>query len=94
MGKEFIVTVFGSSRPREGEADYEEARILGRALAAARILCLQRRLRRGDGSSVPRSEGSGGKTTGVTADFFKAAKLNPWIDVEVRMKTWEERLLS
>ena len=33
MGKEFIVTVFGSSRPREGDADYEEARILGRALA-------------------------------------------------------------
>ena len=28
-----IITVFGSSRPRAGEADYEEARLLGRALA-------------------------------------------------------------
>jgi predicted Rossmann-fold nucleotide-binding protein len=33
MEKEFVVTVFGSSRPREGDADYEEARVLGRALA-------------------------------------------------------------
>jgi len=39
MGKEFIVTVFGSSRPREGEADYEEARILGRALAQHGFFC-------------------------------------------------------
>ena len=30
-----IVTVFGSSRPREGEPDYEEAHSLGRALADA-----------------------------------------------------------
>jgi predicted Rossmann-fold nucleotide-binding protein len=31
MDSETIVTVFGSSRPREGDADYEEARVLGRA---------------------------------------------------------------
>ena len=37
---------------------------------------------------------SGGKTFGVTAEFFKAAKTNPWIDVEVRKKTWEERLFE
>ena len=30
----------------------------------------------------------------MTADFFKNAKLNPWIDLEVRMKTWEERLFE
>jgi predicted Rossmann-fold nucleotide-binding protein len=28
-----------------------------------------------------------------TADFFKA-KTNRWIDVEVRMKTWQERLFE
>ncbi len=37
---------------------------------------------------------AGGKTLGVTADFFKTAKPNPWIDEEVRMKTWEERLFE
>src|SRR5258706_9725629 len=94
MGKEFIVTVFGSSRPREGEADYEEARILGRALAQHGFsVCsggyggVMEAVSRG-------AKEAGGKTTGVTADFFKAAKLNPWIDVEVRMKTWEERLFE
>ena len=33
MPQETIVTVFGSSRPGEGSPDYEEARVLGRALA-------------------------------------------------------------
>ncbi len=37
---------------------------------------------------------AGGKTYGVTADFFKTAKLNGWIDTEVRMKTWEKRLFE
>jgi uncharacterized protein (TIGR00725 family) len=94
MGKEFIVTVFGSSRPREGDADYEEARILGRALAKHGFsVCsggyggVMEAVSRG-------AKEAGGKTTGVTADFFKSAKLNPWIDVEVRMKTWEERLFE
>jgi uncharacterized protein (TIGR00730 family) len=94
MGKEFIVTVFGSSRPREGDADYEEARILGRALAKHGFsVCsggyggVMEAVSRG-------TKEAGGKTTGVTAEFFKAAKLNSWIDVEVRMKTWEERLFE
>jgi uncharacterized protein (TIGR00725 family) len=94
MEKEFIVTVFGSSRPREGDADYEEARILGRALAKHGFsVCsggyggVMEAVSRG-------AKEAGGKTSGVTAEFFKAAKLNPWIDVEVRMKTWEERLFE
>jgi uncharacterized protein (TIGR00730 family) len=94
MEKEIIVTVFGSSRPREGDADYEEARILGRALAKHGFsVCsggyggVMEAVSRG-------AKEAGGKTVGVTADFFKAAKLNPWIDVEERMKTWEERLFE
>jgi uncharacterized protein (TIGR00730 family) len=94
MEKEIIVTVFGSSRPREGDADYEEARILGRALAKHGFsVCsggyggVMEAVSRG-------AKEAGAKTTGVTADFFKSAKLNPWIDVEVRMKTWEERLFE
>src|SRR5437762_12376673 len=94
MGKEFIVTVFGSSRPRGGDADYEEARVLGRALAKhAFSVCtggyggVMEAVSRG-------AKEAGGKTVGVTADFFKAAKLNSWIDVEVPRKTWEERLFE
>src|SRR6202521_4613682 len=94
MVKEFVVTVFGSSRPREGEADYEEARILGRALAKHGFsVCsggyggVMEAVSRG-------AKEAGGKTSGVTADFFTNAKLNSWIDLEVRMKTWEERLFE
>ena len=37
---------------------------------------------------------AGGKTYGVTADFFSKAKANQWIDVEVRVKTWQDRLFE
>jgi uncharacterized protein (TIGR00730 family) len=92
--KEFIVTVFGSSRPLEGDADYEEARILGRALAkhGFSVCCggyggVMEAVARG-------AKETGGKTVGVTADFFKTAKLNHWIDEEVRLQTWEQRLFE
>src|SRR5258708_39354629 len=94
MGKELIVTVFGSSRPHEGDADYEEARVLGRALARHGFsICsggyggVMEAVARG-------AEEAGGKTYGVTAGFFKEAKLNTWVDLAGRMKTWEERLFE
>jgi uncharacterized protein (TIGR00725 family) len=94
MGKEQIVTVFGSSQPREGDADYEEARVLGRALAKHGFAVCSGGYG-GVMAAVSRGvKESGGKTYGVTAEFFKTAKLNPWIDVEVRKNTWEERLFE
>jgi uncharacterized protein (TIGR00725 family) len=90
---EKIVTVFGSSRPASGDADYEEARALGQALA-----------RRGfavctggyGGVMEAASRGAkeaGGKTYGVTAEFFQRSA-NEYVDVEVRKKTWQERLFA
>ena len=94
MRQEKIVTVFGSSRPREGEADYEEARVLGRALAKHGFAVCSGGYG-GVMEAVSRgAKEAGGKTYGVTAEFFTAAKLNSWIDTEVRMKTWEERLFE
>jgi uncharacterized protein (TIGR00725 family) len=94
MGKELIVTVFGSSRPRESDADYEEARVLGRALAKHGFAVCSG----GYGGVMEAvshgAKEAGGKTYGVTAEFFKNAKLNSWIDVEVRKITWEERLFE
>src|SRR5260370_21632515 len=94
LGKELVVTVFGSSRQKEGEADYEEGRVLGRALARHGFtICsggyggVMEAVCRG-------AKEAGGRTYGVTAEFFKTAKLNAWIDVEVRAKTWEERLFE
>ncbi len=94
MKSELIVTVFGSSRPREGEADYEEARVLGRALAKHGFaVCSGGYGGVMEGVSRGAKE-AGGKTYGVTAEFFRDAQLNPWIDVEVRKQTWEERLFE
>jgi uncharacterized protein (TIGR00725 family) len=94
MSEELIVTVFGSSRPREGDAEYEEARVLGRALAKHGFAVCSGGYA-GVMEAVSRgAKESGGKTYGVTAEFFKTAKTNSWIDVEVRKKTWEERLFE
>jgi uncharacterized protein (TIGR00730 family) len=88
------VTVFGSSRPSEGESDYEDARSLGRALADAGFSVCSGGY---GGVMAAVSRGAkerGAQTFGVTADFFTASKANEWIDVEVRMHTWQERLFE
>jgi uncharacterized protein (TIGR00725 family) len=93
MSAEKIVTVFGSSRPKEADPDYAEARELGRALAAGGFAICSGGYGGVMEAASRGAKEAGGKTYGVTADFFKA-KTNPWIDVEVRMKTWQERLFE
>ena len=93
MTEERIITVFGSSRPREGEADYAEAFALGRGLSARGFAVCSGGYG-GVMEAVSRgAKEAGGKTYGVTADFF-AQKANPWIDVEVRKNSWQERLFE
>lgn len=90
---ERTITVFGSSRPRAGEPDYEHARTLGRALA-------ERGFRVCSGGyggvmeAVSRgAKEAGGRTLGITAEFFRAAA-NRWVDEEIRVATWQERLFE
>jgi uncharacterized protein (TIGR00725 family) len=90
---ERIITVFGSSRPREDHADYQEARLLGRALAEAGFAVCSGGYA-GVMEAVSRgAKEAGGKTYGVTAEFFKP-KANAWIDTEIRVTTWQERLFE
>jgi uncharacterized protein (TIGR00725 family) len=94
MTKQQVVTVFGSSRPRRGEKEYEEARLLGAALARMGFAVCT-----GGYGGVMEAVSCGarqaqGKTYGVTADFFKNARPNPWIDVQVRKNSWQERLFE
>ena len=92
--QEKIITVFGSSRPQEDDAGYAEARALGEYLAKAGFAVCSGAYR-GVMEAVSRgAKSAGGKTYGVTAEFFFSAKANAWIDVEVRMKTWDERLFE
>jgi uncharacterized protein (TIGR00725 family) len=90
---ERVITVFGSSRPVESDPDYAEARELGRHLAEQGFAVCS-----GGYGGVMEAVSRGakqanGKTYGVTAEFF-SCKANAFIDVEVRVKTWEERLFE
>lgn len=93
MSSERIITVFGSSRPREETPDYREALALGRELARAGFAVCSGGYG-GVMEAVSRgAKGAGGKTYGVTAEFFKP-KANAWIDSEIRLRTWQERLFE
>jgi uncharacterized protein (TIGR00725 family) len=93
MSAEKIVTVFGSSRPKAGDVEYEEARELGKLLAQRGFAVCSGGFG-GVMEGVSRgAKENGGKTYGVTAEFFKR-KANAWVDTEVRMETWDERLFE
>jgi uncharacterized protein (TIGR00730 family) len=88
-----VITVFGSSRPKEGDAQYEAARELGAKLVAAGFAVCSGGYG-GVMESVSRgAKDAGGRTLGVTAKFF-ARTANPWIDEEIRVDTWRERLFT
>ncbi len=93
MRDERIITVFGSSRPLPEETDYQEALELGRRLAAAGFAICSGGYGGVMEAASRGAKEAGGKTYGVTAEFF-SRKANEWIDVEVRKKTWEERLFE
>ncbi|MGB0035404.1 MAG: LOG family protein [Candidatus Acidiferrales bacterium] len=88
-----IVTVFGSSRPRHGDDQYAAAHALGTELAAKGfVVCsggyggVMEAVSRG-------AKEAGGRTLAVTAKFFRA-RANKWVDEEIRVKTWQERLFE
>lgn len=88
-----IITIFGSSRPADGDAEYAEAFRLGRSLASLGFAVCSGGYG-GVMEAVSRgAKEAGGKVYGVTAEFFPRMA-NAWVDVEVRMKTWDERLFE
>ena len=88
-----IITVFGSSRPREDHVDYQEAFALGGALGQAGFAVCSGGYA-GVMEAVSRgAKEAGGKTLGVTAEFFKP-RANAWIDTEIRVATWQELLFE
>jgi uncharacterized protein (TIGR00730 family) len=90
---ERVITVFGSSRPTEYHADYREARALGRVLGQAGFTVCSGGYG-GVMEAVSRgAKEAGAKTYGVTAEFF-TTRANPWIDREIRVSTWQERLFE
>src|SRR5262252_7395492 len=88
-----VITVFGSSRPKESDADYQEACRLGHALGRAGFaVCSGGYGGVMEGVSRGAKE-AGGTTIGVTAEFFPR-EANSWIDSEVRVVSWQDRLFE
>jgi uncharacterized protein (TIGR00730 family) len=87
------ITVFGSSRPEDGHAEYAEALELGRALASAGFaVCtggyggVMEAVSRG-------ARESDGRVLAVTSSFFRP-RTNRWVQEETRVATWQERLFE
>ena len=88
-----MISVFGSSRPVEGDPDYEEARALGHALAQSGFQVCSGGYG-GVMEAVSRGvKEAGGRTLGITATFFRG-RANAWVDEERAVGSWEERLFE
>ncbi|MGB6875203.1 MAG: LOG family protein [Candidatus Acidiferrales bacterium] len=87
------ITVFGSSRPREGDSHYALAQQLGAQLAARGFTVCNGGYG-GVMEAVSRgAKDAGGRTLGITAEFFNA-RANAWVDEIISVKTWQERLFA
>jgi len=86
------ITVFGSSRARPGDEDYEAASRLGRLIAEAGwLLCNGGQ----DGTmeaAAMSAKAAGGHTIGVSFSRFPAARTNQWLDQEIAAETLFARL--
>jgi len=88
-----IITVFGSSRPRPGELDYEEARSLGGELVRRGFQVCSGGYA-GVMEAVSRgAKEAGGRTIAITSTFF-GNRANSWVDEEHAANTWQERLFE
>ena len=93
IAKKKVITVFGSSRPEEGHADYAEAVELGKALAPDGFaVCTGGYGGVMEGVSRGARE-AGGRVLAVTSSFFKP-RANRWVNEEITMATWQERLFE
>jgi uncharacterized protein (TIGR00730 family) len=93
MNRENTITVFGSSRPRAGDPDYEEARLLGASLARQGFAVCSGGYG-GVMEAVSRgAKEAGGQTIAVTARVFRG-QANQWVDQHRAVDSWEERLFE
>jgi hypothetical protein len=89
------VSVFGGSQPKEGDAAYEEARLLGKLLAQGGHVVINGGYI-GTMEAVSRGASeAGGHVIGVTCEEierWRAVGANHWVKEEIKRKTLNERL--
>jgi uncharacterized protein (TIGR00730 family) len=88
-----IITVFGSSRPREGEAEYAIAYDVGKELGQAGFSICNGGYGGIMEASAKGAKAAGGSTIGVTAAIFQRSA-NKWIDREIHTATLIDRLMK
>jgi uncharacterized protein (TIGR00725 family) len=93
MNRQYIISVFGSSRPTEGTPQYTIAFDAGSALAhAGYIVC-----NGGYGGTMEASargaKNAGGATIGIVTDYFSRIP-NTWIDTTITVPTMIDRLME
>jgi len=88
-----VITVFGSSRPTAGDADYEEARALGSELARRGFAVCTGGYGGVMEAASRGAQQAGGHVLAVTAGFFRS-RANPWVIEEICVATWQERLFE
>ena len=87
------ITVFGSSRPRSGEPDYEQARLVGRELAGRGFWVCSGGYGGVMEAASRGAKEAGGHTVAVTAKCFDSPA-NEWVDEQRSVATWQERLFE
>lgn len=91
---EQIVTVFGSSRPQEGEPEYILAYNIGKELANAGFTVCNGGYAGIMEASARGAKNARGKTIGIIAETFAPKKANTWIDTTFTSKTLIDRMMA
>jgi uncharacterized protein (TIGR00730 family) len=89
-----IVTVYGSNAPKDGEAEYEQARALGRLLAQQGYVVATGGYAGTMEAASRGAKEAGGYVIGVTTSIFDGIRLssNPYLDEEIKLPTLFQRL--
>jgi hypothetical protein len=88
-----VISVFGSSRPRDGDPEYLEALEVGRALALEGFVVCNGGYGGIMEASARGAKEVGGETLGITVETFSRTA-NRWIDREIRKASLPERIAT
>jgi uncharacterized protein (TIGR00730 family) len=89
-----IITVFGSSRPKPGDPEYQLAYGLGAELAKAGFIVCNGGFGGTMEASACGAKETGGETVGIICNAFATKRANRWIDTVLREETLVTRMLK
>jgi uncharacterized protein (TIGR00730 family) len=88
-----VITIFGSSRPKEDDEEYQLAYVVGKQLSLAGFTVCNGGFGGIMEVSARGAKDAGGKTIGVTFTI-KGRAANPWIDENIRVPALIDRMMK